>query len=95
MSKLRIVNARLVNEGKVSDGDLLIDKGRIAAVGKAPDGDCPALDAAGAYLLPGMIDDQVHFREPGFTHKGDIASESAAAVPAASPATWRCRTATR
>ena len=80
MSKLRIVNARLVNEGAVRDGDLLIDSGRIAAVGRAPSRDCPTFDAAGAYLLPGMIDDQVHFREPGFTHKGDIASESAAAV---------------
>ena len=80
VSKLRIVNARIVNEGAVRAGDLLIDNGRIAAVGEAPDGNCATLDAAGAYLLPGMIDDQVHFREPGFTHKGDIASESAAAV---------------
>ena len=80
MSKLRIVNARLVNEGAVREGDLLIENGRIAAVGAAPNQDCEAFDAAGAYLLPGMIDDQVHFREPGFTHKGDIASESAAAV---------------
>ena len=80
MSKLRILNARIVNEGEVSDGDLLIDNGRIEAVGKAPSLDCATFDAAGAYLLPGMIDDQVHFREPGLTHKGDIASESAAAV---------------
>ena len=80
MSKLRIVNARLVNEGSVRDGDLLIEKGRIAALGAAPGKDCPTFDAAGAYLLPGMIDDQVHFREPGLTHKADIASESAAAL---------------
>ena len=80
MSKLRIVNARIVNEGAVRTGDLLIDNDRIEAVGKAPDGRCATFDAAGAYLLPGMIDDQVHFREPGLTHKGDIASESAAAV---------------
>ena len=80
MSKLRIVNARLVNEGAVREGDLLIENGRIAAVGVAPNQDCETFDAASAYLLPGMIDDQVHFREPGFTHKGDIASESAAAV---------------
>ncbi len=76
----RIVNARLVNEGRVEAGDLLIRDGRIAAVGKTPDIDCPTLDAEGAWLMPGMIDDQVHFREPGLTHKGDIASESAAAV---------------
>ena len=80
MSRQRIVNARIVNEGAVVEGDLLIQDGRIAAIGTAPDGPGPVIDAQGAWLLPGMIDDQVHFREPGFTHKGDIASESAAAV---------------
>lgn len=82
MSATLIVNARLVNEGRESDGDLLIEDGRIARVG----GQIPArpgdqvIDAGGRWLLPGMIDDQVHFREPGLTHKGDIATESAAAV---------------
>ena len=76
----RIVNARIVNEGAVVEGDLLIEGGRIAAVGTVPDGPGEITDAQGAWLLPGMIDDQVHFREPGFTHKGNIASESAAAV---------------
>ena len=78
-----IVNARLVNEGRQFDGDLRIDAtGRIAAIGpglQARPGE-EVVDAAGRWLLPGMIDDQVHFREPGLTHKGDIASESAAAV---------------
>jgi dihydroorotase len=82
MSKLLITNARLVNEGKISDADVLIDGERIEKVGSgiaAPD-NAKVLDAAGKMLLPGMIDDQVHFREPGLTNKGDLATESAAAV---------------
>ncbi|WP_369933164.1 dihydroorotase [Xanthomonas tesorieronis] len=81
-SSTLIVNARLVNEGQETQGDLRIADGRIAAIGAqlaARDGET-VVDAAGRWLLPGMIDDQVHFREPGLTHKGDIASESAAAV---------------
>ena len=78
-----IVNARLVNEGREREGDLRIDaQGRIATIGSglpAQPGE-KVVDAAGRWLLPGMIDDQVHFREPGLTHKGDIATESAAAV---------------
>ena len=82
MTSTLIVNARLVNEGREFDGDLRIRDGRIDAIGNgltARDGDT-VVDAAGRRLLPGMIDDQVHFREPGMPHKGDIASESAAAV---------------
>jgi len=78
---LLISNARMVNEGRVSEGDLLIADGRIARIGgqiSAPGAE--VIDAAGRLLMPGMIDDQVHFREPGLTHKGDIASESRAAV---------------
>lgn len=82
MTDLLITNARLVNEGRIDETDVLVRGERIARV--ASDQRAPAkarvLDAAGRYLLPGMIDDQVHFREPGLTHKGDIASESAAAV---------------
>ncbi|WP_045727806.1 dihydroorotase [Xanthomonas sp. GPE 39] len=77
-----IVNARLVNEGHETQGDLRIADGRIAAIASqlgAREGET-VVDAKGRWLLPGMIDDQVHFREPGLTHKGDIASESAAAV---------------
>ncbi len=82
LSKLLLTNARLVNEGQTRDADVLVDGERIAAVGNsiaAPDG-AEVIDLAGKYLLPGMIDDQVHFREPGMTHKGDLASESAAAA---------------
>jgi len=81
-SSTLIVNARLVNEGQETQGDLRIADGRIAAIAPhlaAREGET-VVDAAGRWLLPGMIDDQVHFREPGLTHKGDIASESAAAV---------------
>jgi dihydroorotase len=79
----RIVNARIVNEGIVADGDVSIAGGRIAGinVSGATDGEVDeVIDAAGAYLLPGMIDDQVHFREPGFEYKATIETESRAAV---------------
>jgi dihydroorotase len=82
MPKRLICNARVVNEGTISAADILIDKGRIEKIAptiKAQDG-WDVLDVEGKHVLPGMIDDQVHFREPGATHKGDIASESAAAV---------------
>jgi len=77
MPSTLIVNARMVNEGRIFDGDLRIENGRIAQIGtglQAQAGDT-VVDAAGRWLLPGMIDDQVHFREPGLTHKGDIATE--------------------
>jgi len=76
-----IRNARIVNEGRTIEGDLAIRNGRIEAIGVV--GSFTAtreIDANGAWLLPGMIDDQVHFREPGFEHKGTIATESRAAV---------------
>jgi dihydroorotase len=77
-----IVNARLVNEGREFDGDLRISRGRIDAIGHglpARPGET-VVDAAGRRLLPGMIDDQVHFREPGMEYKADMATESTAAV---------------
>lgn len=82
MSSTLITNARLVNEGRVIEADLRIQDGRIARIDSGlavRDGET-VVDAAGRWLLPGMIDDQVHFREPGLTQKGDIATESAAAV---------------
>lgn len=81
MSSLLITNARLVNEGQITAADVLVRDGRIAAIGgqlSAPG--VKVLDAQGRCLMPGMIDDQVHFREPGLTHKADMASESRAAV---------------
>jgi dihydroorotase len=77
-----IANARVVAADGVREGDVLVRGERIAAVGANLAGR-PAdevIDAAGRHLFPGLIDDQVHFREPGAPHKGDIASESRAAV---------------
>jgi dihydroorotase len=82
MSKLLISNAQLVNEGEIRDADVLVEGDRIERVDAhiaAPDG-ATVVDAGGKFLLPGMIDDQVHFREPGLTRKGDLATESAAAA---------------
>jgi len=77
-----ITNAIIVNEGRRYPADVLIRGERIEKI--APQitahGNVEVIDAAGRLLLPGMIDDQVHFREPGLTHKGDLATESAAAV---------------
>jgi dihydroorotase len=82
MNKLLITNARLVNEGETRDADVLIKGDRIEKIGTGlvADNDTDVLDASGKLLMPGMIDDQVHFREPGLTNKGDLATESAAAV---------------
>ena len=79
---IAIINANIVNEGSIFQGDLLIRGGRIKKIESSihiPEG-TEVIDAKGKYLLPGLIDDQVHFREPGLTHKGGILSESSAAV---------------
>lgn len=77
-----ITNALLVNEGRTFHADVRIRDGRIAKIerGIAAGNDETVVDASGLWLLPGMIDSQVHFREPGLTHKGDLTSESRAAV---------------
>jgi len=84
MNRTLIKNATIINEGRTFTGSVLIEDDKIAAVYEgtipAESGDATVIDATGKYLLPGAIDDQVHFREPGLTHKGDIASESRAAV---------------
>lgn len=81
MKTLLIKNANLVNEGQIYSADVKIKQGRIEKIGQALSADgCEVFDVEGRHLLPGMIDDQVHFREPGLTHKGDIATESRAAV---------------
>jgi dihydroorotase len=82
MSKLLITNARLVNEGMIRDADVLVRGQRIEKVAAniAAGEGVEVIDARGCYLIPGMIDDQVHFREPGLTNKGDLATESAAAA---------------
>ncbi|MFM2136496.1 MAG: hypothetical protein RL021_1896 [Bacteroidota bacterium] len=81
MSFTLIKNARIVNEDRIVEGDLLVHGQRIEKIGTdIHHPNTTVLDARGAYLLPGMIDDQVHFREPGLTHKGDLFTESRAAV---------------
>ncbi|MEM1089373.1 MAG: dihydroorotase [Pseudomonadota bacterium] len=81
MNDLLIRNALLVNEGRRWESDILINKGRIEKLAAGIDSAARReIDADGKLVLPGMIDDQVHFREPGLTHKGDIESESRAAV---------------
>ncbi|MCX6213091.1 dihydroorotase [Spirosoma sp.] len=82
MSQLLIRNARLVNEGRIIETDVLIEDGFIAKLGSGLSDahSDKIIDAGGNYLLPGVIDDQVHFREPGLTHKATIGSEARAAV---------------
>ena len=77
-----IRNARIVNEGNITEVDLLINGGRIERIGGtiATSHTNNEIDARGCFLLPGAIDDQVHFREPGLTHKGEILTEARAAV---------------
>ena len=82
MNSTLITNAKIVNEGKVFEGDVLIQGTRIEKIGSSINAkaDDRVIDAKGSFLLPGAIDDQVHFREPGLTHKATIYSESRAAV---------------
>ena len=84
MNSIFIKNATIINEGRTFRGDLLIKGEYISSI--APPGQITVpekahiIDASGLLLIPGVIDDQVHFREPGLTHKGDIHTESRAAV---------------
>lgn len=83
MNRILIKNAKIVNEGIVFEGDVLIENDFIVEISEnisAKSSNCTIVDAEGNYLIPGAIDDQVHFREPGLTQKGDIESESRAAV---------------
>lgn len=83
MKKILIKNAKIVNEGKVEEGEVYIENDTIVEVApiiSVKSHDVQVVDAEGKYLLPGAIDDQVHFREPGLTHKEDIEHGSKAAV---------------
>ena len=97
MSRLLIRNARLVNEGQVFDADVLIANGRIEKIAASIQGDNEPveIDANGQWLLPGMIDDQVHFREPGAPEKAASTANPARRWPAVSPASWTCPTPNR
>ena len=83
MSCFLIRNAKIVNEGVVFEGDILIENEFIKEIApqiSPKSSDCVIIDAEGSYVMPGAIDDQVHFREPGLTHKGTIETESKAAI---------------
>jgi dihydroorotase len=83
MNTYLIRNAKIVNEGAVFEGDILIENEIIKEIAEKispKSSDCVIIDAEGSYVIPGAIDDQVHFREPGLTHKGTIETESRAAV---------------
>ncbi len=82
MSSVKIINGKLVNEGQISRYDLLIEGNRITHIGNQiqTSENIKVIDATGKYIIPGLIDDQVHFREPGLTHKATIKSESKAAL---------------
>ena len=83
MSTILIRNAKIVNEGAIFEGDILIENEFIKEIAEKispKSSDCVIIDAEGSYVIPGAIDDQVHFREPGLTHKGNIETESRAAV---------------
>ena len=83
MQKYLIKNINIVNEGSIDNADILINGERIEKIGTGiavPDTGVIEINGEGKYLLPGCIDDQVHFREPGLTHKASIYTESKAAV---------------
>ena len=78
--KITIKNCKINNEGEIFESDLLIEDGRISKIDPSIDSQGDVIDAAGLYLMPGVIDDQVHFREPGLTERGSIKTESLSAI---------------
>ncbi|TDQ17588.1 dihydroorotase [Algoriphagus boseongensis] len=82
MKSILITGANIVNEGRITREDVLVRNGRIAKIGSDLSNEVAdqTINATGKYLFPGVIDDQVHFREPGLTHKGEIYTEAKAGV---------------
>ena len=78
--KITIKNCQVINEGQIFESDLLIEDGRISKIDSSIDSQGDVVDAKGLYLMPGVIDDQVHFREPGLTERGSIKTESLSAI---------------
>ena len=92
MKKL-LKNAQIINEGGIVTADVMIQGDRIVKVAKSiKDEAAEVIDLSGKFLMPGVIDDQVHFREPGLTHKGRIYTEAKAAVAGGITSLWRCQT---
>jgi dihydroorotase len=92
MLKQLIKNAKIVSDLQIIEGDLLISNGIIEKIAPqiSADATMQVIDANGAYLIPGVIDDQVHFREPGLTHKANIYTEAKAAAAGGVQALWKC-----
>ena len=81
MYDLILKNCRIVNESKTLESDIAIKNNRIELIGSDINAESSeVVDVNGRYVIPGLIDDQVHFREPGLTHKGEIATESKAGL---------------
>ncbi len=78
--KTTIKNCKVNNEGEIYESDLLIEDGRISKIASSIESQGDVIDATGLYLMPGIIDDQVHFREPGLTERGNIKTESLSAI---------------
>ena len=78
--KITIKNCQIINEGEIFESDLLIEDGRISKIDSSIDSQGDVIDVEGLYLMPGVIDDQVHFREPGLTERGSIKTESLSAI---------------
>ena len=78
MKRTLIKNCNIINEGEIFESDILIEDSIITKISNSISPNYPntkIIDAEGNYIIPGLIDDQVHFREPGLTHKGNIFSE--------------------
>ena len=81
MSRILLKNAKIVNENRIFESDVLLDGDFISRIDSdISDANAQVIDLEGDLLLPGVIDDQVHFREPGLTHKGTIATEMQSAT---------------
>jgi len=81
METFILKNGQIVNEGKIFSGDILIKNGRIEKIAESINNNVgKEIDCTGKYILPGIVDDQVHFREPGLTHKSDLYTEPRSAV---------------
>ena len=85
MYDIILKNCNIVNENQIKESDIAIKNQRIDLISTSIDSEArEVIDLNGRYVIPGLIDDQVHFREPGLTHKGDIATESKAGLAAVS-----------
>ena len=94
MKRTLIKNGKLINDEKIFESDILIENGVISKIDTSITINHPntkVIDAEGNYIMPGIIDDQVHFREPGLTHKANIFSESRAAVAGGITSILRCQ----